>query len=62
MADRHLVEAYLESLGVERGAADNTLAAYARDLDDYLALLAGRCRRCSTPTRSIACSRLRTPP
>jgi integrase/recombinase XerD len=51
MADRHLVEAYLESLGVERGAADNTLAAYARDLDDYLALLAGRGRTVSTAGR-----------
>ncbi|MGU3536555.1 site-specific tyrosine recombinase XerD [Methylobacterium sp. A54F] len=32
-------EAYLDMLAAERGAASNTLAAYRRDLDDYLAHL-----------------------
>jgi integrase/recombinase XerD len=34
-----LIEAFLESLSVERGAAANTLAAYRRDLEDYSAHL-----------------------
>lgn len=34
------VEEYLFSLTVERGLADNTLAAYRRDLDQYLEFLA----------------------
>lgn len=33
-------EAFLEMLAAERGAAANTLAAYRRDLDDYVAVLA----------------------
>jgi integrase/recombinase XerD len=33
-ADRH-VEAFLEMLAAERGAARNTLLAYRRDLDDF---------------------------
>ena len=33
---------YLDHLTVERGLADNTLAAYRRDLDRYLAFLAAR--------------------
>ncbi|MDP9184197.1 MAG: site-specific integrase, partial [Actinomycetota bacterium] len=33
---------YLDHLTVERGLADNTLAAYRRDLDRYLAFLAKR--------------------
>lgn len=37
--DRH-VEAFLEMLAAERGAAGNTLAAYQRDLNDYLGHLA----------------------
>ena len=38
------IEAYLESLAVERGASDNTLAGYGRDLADYGAFLAARGR------------------
>jgi integrase/recombinase XerD len=38
----HHVEAFLEMMSAERGAAANTLAAYRRDLDDYLAYLAKR--------------------
>ncbi len=33
--DAALVEAFLEMLAAERGAAANTLAAYRRDLDDF---------------------------
>jgi integrase/recombinase XerD len=36
-----LVEAFLDMLAAERGAARNTLSAYARDLTDYVAGLAG---------------------
>ncbi|MBK9081526.1 MAG: site-specific tyrosine recombinase XerD [Rhizobiales bacterium] len=35
------LDAFLESLSAERGAAANTLAAYRRDLDDYAGFLAG---------------------
>ncbi|MHA1549258.1 MAG: site-specific integrase, partial [Alphaproteobacteria bacterium] len=37
--DGFLVEAFLEMMSAERGAADNTLAAYRRDLADYTAFL-----------------------
>src|SRR3954467_12586828 len=33
-------ELFLDMLAAERGAAANTLAAYRRDLEDYLAYLA----------------------
>jgi integrase/recombinase XerD len=39
--DRH-VEAFLEMLAAERGAARNTLLAYQSDLDDAAAFAAGR--------------------
>lgn len=35
------IEEYLSSLAVERGLAPNTLAAYRRDLTDYLGFLEG---------------------
>ena len=38
--DRRHVEAFLEMKSAERGASQNTLAAYTRDLDDYLGYLA----------------------
>lgn len=43
---------FLEMLTAERGAAVNTIAAYRRDLDDYVAHLArrGRTPRDATPT------------
>jgi len=44
MTSRALVEAYLEMQSVERGAAENTLAAYARDLDGWVGFLEGRGR------------------
>ena len=36
------IGAFLEALSAERGAAANTLAAYARDLEDFAGWLAGR--------------------
>ena len=39
--DRHL-EAFLEMLAAERGAARNTLAAYEADLTDFEAFLRSR--------------------
>jgi len=42
MTDGHLVDAFLEMMSAERGAAANTLAAYGRDLADYGEFLAGR--------------------
>jgi site-specific recombinase XerD len=41
-ADLRLVSAFLEMLSAERGAAANTLAAYARDLDLYAGFLTRR--------------------
>jgi integrase/recombinase XerD len=38
-SDRHRIETFLEALAAERGAAGNTLAAYARDLCDFAAWL-----------------------
>jgi integrase/recombinase XerD len=43
-ASGHLIEAFIEMMSAERGAAANTLAAYRRDLGDYAAFLAGRGR------------------
>ena len=43
MAGRAIgVEDYLSSLAVERGLSPHTVAAYRRDLDQYLAFLGGR--------------------
>jgi integrase/recombinase XerD len=49
--DRHLLGQFLEMLAAERGAADNTLQAYRRDLDHFLAFLdrAGRRVTHATP-------------
>jgi len=38
----HLVEAFLEMMSAERGAAANTVAAYGRDLADYLGFIERR--------------------
>src|SRR5262247_708134 len=40
--DREAVGRFLEMLAAERGAADNTLQAYRRDLDDFLAFVTRR--------------------
>jgi integrase/recombinase XerD len=38
--DLHLVEAFLEMMSAERGAAPNTIESYRRDLTDYAGFLA----------------------
>jgi integrase/recombinase XerD len=38
----HLIEAFLEMMSAERGAATNTLVSYRRDLEDYVRFLARR--------------------
>jgi integrase/recombinase XerD len=49
---RQHLEAFLEMLGAERGAARNTLDAYRRDLDDFAAFLdrAGKSLATAKPT------------
>ena len=47
MSSGHLVEAFLEMMSAERGAARNTIAAYRRDLRDYQDFLE---RRNASPT------------
>jgi integrase/recombinase XerD len=42
MTGGHQVDAFLEMMSAERGAAANTLASYRRDLEDYGAFLAKR--------------------
>lgn len=42
MSGGHLVEAFLEMMSAERGAAKNTIDAYRRDLGDYCGFLARR--------------------
>ncbi|MGN6103300.1 MAG: site-specific tyrosine recombinase XerD [Devosia sp.] len=42
MTDGHLIEAFIEMMSAERGAADNTLAAYRRDLEDFSAFVVAR--------------------
>jgi integrase/recombinase XerD len=45
-----LVELFLDMLASERGGAKNTLAAYARDLEDLSSFLAGKRRTVATAT------------
>ena len=47
MTGGHHIEAFLEMMSAERGAARNTIDAYRRDLGDYCDFLA---RRSSGPT------------
>ena len=52
---RHLIEAFLEMMSAERGAARNTIEAYRRDLGDYAGFLAGKgavARDCASAKRS----------
>jgi integrase/recombinase XerD len=42
MSEVHLVEAFLEMMSAERGAARNTIDAYRRDLSDYVGYLTAR--------------------
>jgi integrase/recombinase XerD len=41
MSAAHLVDAFLEMMSAERGAARNTIEAYRRDLSDYAGYLSG---------------------
>lgn len=43
--EAHLIEAFLEMMSAERGAARNTIEAYRRDLSDYAGFLAARAQR-----------------
>src|ERR1700759_5442377 len=45
-----LVELFLDMLASERGGAKNTLAAYARDLEDLSSFLAAKRRTVATAT------------
>ncbi|MEL7128473.1 MAG: tyrosine recombinase [Pseudomonadota bacterium] len=47
MSDLARIEAFLEMMSAERGAAQNTLDAYARDLSDASTFLGGRLRSAS---------------
>jgi integrase/recombinase XerD len=42
MSGAHLVDAFLEMMSAERGAAKNTIEAYRRDLSDYSGYLADK--------------------
>lgn len=42
MSGAHLVDAFLEMMSAERGAARNTIEAYRRDLSDYSGYLSGK--------------------
>ena len=48
MNDRYWIESFLEMMSAERGAAANTLAAYARDLEGYNRHLNGTGRTLAT--------------
>jgi integrase/recombinase XerD len=47
----HLIEAFLEMMSAERGAARNTIEAYRRDLGDYAGFLAGKAAQPTTAAR-----------
>ncbi len=51
MSGLHLVEAFLEMMSAERGAARNTIDAYRRDLSDYAGFLAGKGKSPQTAER-----------
>ena len=51
MSGLHLVEAFLEMMSAERGAARNTIEAYRRDLSDYAGFLAGKGKSPQTAER-----------
>jgi integrase/recombinase XerD len=58
MSEAHLVEAFLEMMSAERGAARNTIEAYRRDLIDYSSFLAARQSRPTIAGRELVVSYL----
>jgi integrase/recombinase XerD len=57
-ASLSLIEAFLEMMSAERGAAKNTLEAYRRDLTDYAGFLAGKGQSVQTAQREQVVSYL----
>ena len=51
MSESHLIDAFLEMMSAERGAAKNTIEAYRRDLEDYAAFLSSKEARPTTAAR-----------
>lgn len=51
MSEGHLVDAFLEMMVAERGAARNTVDAYRRDLRDYMEFLSRRGRKATAAER-----------
>lgn len=50
-SEAHLLDAFLEMMSAERGAAPNTIAAYARDLSHYLDFLGPRSTKATEADR-----------
>jgi integrase/recombinase XerD len=57
-SEGHLIEAFLEMMSAERGAARNTIEAYRRDLSDYAGYLGARSSRPSNAAREQVVSYL----
>ena len=57
-SDEVLVELFLDMLAAERGAGENTLSAYRRDLDDLSAHLRCSEARTSPRRRPMICADL----
>lgn len=53
MSDTRLIDDFLEMMSAERGASENTLAAYAKDLQGWAAALAPKCGLMDCGTGSL---------
>ncbi|WP_404401731.1 site-specific tyrosine recombinase XerD [Pelagibacterium halotolerans] len=54
-SEDHILEAFLEMMSAERGAAANTIASYRRDIEDYLGALAAKGQRAlGAPREAVA--------
>jgi integrase/recombinase XerD len=58
MSSAHLVDAFLEMMSAERGAAKNTIEAYRRDLSDYSGYLARKGSGVQSASRELVVSYL----